>query len=161
MALKLCEMTISCPAFDEAGAIPAKYTGEGEDVSPPLRWEHAPEGTRGYALVCHDPDAPFIVPGRYGFVHWLLYNVPASTTSLPEGGGSEFTEGLSDFGGQGYGGPMPPPDHGDHRYFFTLFALDSELGLPAGLSMDELLERIAPHVLGINRLVGTYSRSSG
>lgn len=159
MALKLCEMTITCPALTGDGAIPERYTGEGEDVSPPLEWSHAPEGTRSYALLCHDPDAPFVLPGQYGFVHWLLYNIPASTTSIPEGGGTEFTQGRSDFGRDGYGGPLPPPGHGEHRYFFTLFALGDDLDLPAGLSMQELLERIAPHVLGVNRLVGTYERS--
>lgn len=159
MGLKLCEMTIDCPAFQD-GHIPTRYTGEGENVSPPLEWSGAPEGTRGYALVCHDPDAPFIVPGQYGFVHWVLYNIPASVTSIPEGGGSEFTEGSADIGEDTYGGPMPPPDHGPHRYFFTLFALDSELDLPPGLSMTALLERIAPHALGINRTVGTYERTS-
>jgi hypothetical protein len=160
MALKLCQMTIACPALTGDGAIPSKYTGDGQDVSPPLEWSGAPEGTRGYALLCHDPDAPFIVPGRYGFVHWVLYNIPASTTRIPEGGGAAFTQGVSDFGPHAYGGPMPPPDHGTHRYFFTLFALDDDLALPPGLTMNELLERIAPHVLGMNRLVGTYERTS-
>ena len=116
-----------------------------------------PEGTRELALVCHDPDAPLIKPGNYGYVHWVLYGIPGSVAELPEGL-AEYTPGTNDFGNLGYGGPAPPPGHGTHRYFFWLFALGSELELDAGLTMWQLLEKIEPEVLGMNRMMGTYSR---
>jgi hypothetical protein len=150
-------MKLTSPAFQHHGKIPKKHTGEGEDVSPPLSWSNPPGGTRAFALICHDPDAPLVSPGSYGFVHWVLYNIPASVTEVPEAV-TGFTEGTSNFGRRGYGGPMPPEGHGTHHYFFWLLALDTELDLEAGLSLWELCERIEPHVKGMNRLVGTYSR---
>lgn len=159
MGFALSDLTLTSPAFDDGGAIPAKFTGEAEDVSPAFSWSQVPDGTKSFALVCHDPDAPLVKPGTYGFVHWVLYGIPGSTTSLSEGT-ADHTRGLNDFGKQGYGGPMPPPGHGTHHYFFWLLALDADPGLPAGLSMWELLEKIEPHVLGMNRIVGTYSRSA-
>jgi hypothetical protein len=107
--------------------------------------------------VCHDPDAPLVAGGSYGFVHWVLYNIPASITSLPADS-SGYTGGPSGFGEAGYGGPMPPPGHGTHRYYFWLFALSTAPDLEAGLSFANLLTRIEPHTLGMNRLVGTYER---
>ena len=109
------------------------------------------------STVCHDPDAPLVTPGRYGYVHWVLYNIPGSATGLAEGSG-DHTQGVSDFGKPGYGGPMPPEGHGVHNYFFWLLALDAELDLEPGLGMWDLLERIEPNVIGMNRLVGTYQR---
>ena len=135
----------------------AKHTGESEDVSPALVWTAPPEGTQGYALICHDPDAPLIKPGTYGYVHWVLYNIPAGVSELPEDV-SGYTGGMNDFGNTQYGGPMPPEGHGTHRYFFWLFALSNAAELPAGLSMWQLLENIESDVLGMNRLMGTYSR---
>jgi Raf kinase inhibitor-like YbhB/YbcL family protein len=158
MGFALSKMQLTSPAFEQGGAIPSKHTGEGEDVSPSLSWSEAPEGTRAFAVICHDPDAPLITGhGTYGFVHWVLYGIPASTTQLPEGGG-EFTPGRNDFGKQGYGGPMPPNGHGTHRYYFWVLALNDEPKLEAGLTLWQLLERIEPHVIGMNRLVGTYER---
>ena len=158
MGFALSTMKLSSSAFDDGGAIPTKHTGEGEDVSPALAWSGAPEGTKAFAVICHDPDAPLIKGNTYGFVHWVLYNLPASTTSLEEGS-SAGTQGNSDFGKAGYGGPMPPPGHGTHHYFFWLLALDSAPELAPGLTMWDLLDRIEPSVIGMNRLVGTYSRS--
>lgn len=157
MGFALSELRLTSPAFEANGAIPSKHTGEGEDVSPPLQWAVAPKGTRAFALICHDPDAPLVSPGTYGFVHWVLYNVPGSVTSLPEGT-SGYTTGKNDFGKEGYMGPMPPNGHGTHHYFFWLCALDTELNLEPGLTLWQLLERIEPHVIGMNRLVGTYER---
>lgn len=153
------DLTLASSAFQNHGKIPGKYTGEGEDVSPALSWSKAPDGTRSFALVCHDPDAPLVSsgPGTYGFVHWVLYNIPGSVRELPEGV-AEYTAGSNNFGRSGYGGPMPPPGHGTHHYYFWLMALDRELDLAPGLSMWQLLEAIEPHVIGMNRLVGTYSR---
>jgi Raf kinase inhibitor-like YbhB/YbcL family protein len=150
-------MQLTSPAFSAHGSIPRKHTGEGEDVSPALAWTDPPEGTRGFALICHDPDAPLVSPGSYGFVHWVLYNIPGDVRSLPEGT-RDYTNGRTDFGKQQYNGPMPPNGHGRHHYFFWLFALDRELDLEAGLAHWELLQRIEPHTLGMNRLMGTYER---
>lgn len=158
MGFALSDMKLTSTAFDAGGAIPTRYTGEAEDVSPEMAWTGAPEGTRSFALVCHDPDAPLVKPGTYGFVHWVLYGIPGSVTELAEGVG-DYVQGVNDFGNAGYGGPMPPPGHGTHHYFFWLLALDSEVDLPAGLTMWELLERTEPNIIGMNRLVGTYSRS--
>jgi Raf kinase inhibitor-like YbhB/YbcL family protein len=91
-------------------------------------------------------------------VHWVLYGIPGSVTELPEGVG-DYVQGVNNFGNAGYGGPAPPPGHGTHHYFFWLLALDSEPDLEPGLTMWELLEKIEPGVIGMNRLVGTYSRS--
>jgi Raf kinase inhibitor-like YbhB/YbcL family protein len=159
MGFALSGMQLTSQAFKQAGRIPAKYTGEGENVSPPLSWSGAPEGTRSYAVICHDPDAPLITPrGTYGFVHWVLYNIPASITSLDEGTNT-FTAGKNDFGKTGYGGPMPPNGHGVHHYYFWILALDQETQLEGGLDLWELLQEIEPHVTGMNRLVGIYERA--
>ena len=152
MGFALSSMQLASPAFATGGAIPAKHTGEAEDVSPALEWSDAP-----FAVICHDPDAPLVTPGRYGYVHWVLYNIPGSATALAEGSG-EHTQGMSDFGSPGYGGPMPPEGHGVHNYFFWLLALDADLNLEPGLGMWDLLDRIEPNVIGMNRLVGTYQR---
>ncbi len=157
MGFALSSMRLVSPAFEAGGAIPSRYTGEGEDVSPALSWRDAPAGTRSFAVICHDPDAPLVTPGRYGFVHWTLYNVPGSATGLAEAV-AEHTQGLTDFGKPGYGGPMPPEGHGVHHYFFWLLALDVEPGLEPGLGMWDLLAKVEPLVLGMNRLVGTYQR---
>ena len=157
MKFALSDMQVTSSAFDEGGTIPAKHTGEGEDTSPPLKWSNVPDGTRSFAVICHDPDAPVVSSGGYGFVHWVLYNVTATATSLPEGGGN-YTTGRSDFGKSGYSGPMPPKGHGMHRYFFWLLALGREPDLKPGLTLRQLLETIEPDVIGMNRLVGTYER---
>ncbi|MCC5868530.1 MAG: YbhB/YbcL family Raf kinase inhibitor-like protein [Gammaproteobacteria bacterium] len=158
MGFALSEMQLTSTAFEQGGRIPKRHTGEAEDVSPPLAWHDAPEGTKSYAIICHDPDAPLVgAAGTYGYVHWVLYNIPASVTSLPENF-TGHTSGLSDFGREGYGGPMPPPGHGLHYYFFMVLALKEEPKLEAGLTMWQFLEKVEPLVIGMNRLVGTYQR---
>lgn len=158
MGFALSGMQLSSPAFTNGGGIPDKYTGTGADVSPALSFSDLPDGTASLAIICHDPDAPLVKPGTYGFVHWVLYGIPGSVAGLPEGV-ADYTCGVNDFGNAGYGGPMPPAGHGTHHYFFWLLALDAAPELPEGLTMWELLERIEPHVIGMNRLVGTYSRT--
>jgi Raf kinase inhibitor-like YbhB/YbcL family protein len=158
MGFALSNMQLTSTAFEQGGRVPAKHTGEGEDVSPALAWSAAPEGTRSFAVICHDPDAPLVSKGSYGFVHWVLYNIPGTVSSLAEGE-KQYTSGRSDFGRAGYGGPMPPNGHGTHHYYFWVFALKEELNLEAGLTLWQLLEKIEPHTLGMNRLVGTYSRA--
>ena len=157
MGFALSDMRVESDAFGGHSSIPRKHTGEGDDVSPPIAWSDPPDGTEAFAVICHDPDAPLVTPGTYGFVHWVLYNVPGSVTGLAEGEGA-YTEGKNDFGKLGYGGPMPPEGHGTHHYFFWVLALDRDLDLEAGLTMWELLEKVEPHVIGMNRLVGTYRR---
>jgi hypothetical protein len=157
MGFAISDMKLRSQAFEHHRSIPKKHTGEGEDVSPTLSWSDTPKGAKSFALICHDPDAPLVSPGTYGFVHWVLYNIPASVTTLPEGV-ADYTRGINDFDRAGYGGPMPPEGHGTHHYFFWLLALDRELDLAAGLTMWQLFERIESHVIGMNRLVGTYSR---
>jgi len=158
MGFALSDMTLTSSAFDRGGPIPTRHTGEGEDVSPALSWRGQPNGTKSYALICHDPDAPLVKPGTYGFVHWVLYGIPGSIVEFPEGGG-DCIQGINDFGKPGYGGPMPPEGHGTHHYFFWLLALDADVDLEPGLTMWGLLEKIEPNVIAMNRLVGTYTRS--
>ncbi len=157
MGFALSEMQLKSPAFENRGVIPRKFTGYGEDLSPPMEWTNVPDGTKSFALICHDPDAPLVLPGTYGFVHWVLYNLPGTVTSLPENVG-DYTTGMTDFGKPGYGGPKPPVGHGVHHYFWWLLALDKELNLDPGLTMWQLLEKIEPNVIGMNRLVGICER---
>jgi len=157
MGFALSDMQLVSSAFEDGGPIPKRHTGEGDDLSPPLSWTNAPEGTKQFAVICHDPDAPLIKPGSYGFVHWVLYNIPGSADGLDEGI-ADCMNGVNDFGNEAYGGPMPPEGHGTHRYFFWLLALGAQPQLQAGLSMWDLLTRIEPDVIAMNRLMGTYSR---
>lgn len=158
MGFALSDMTLTSSAFDNGGTIPTRHTCDADDVSPALSWAGAPGDTKSFAVICHDPDAPLVKPGTYGYVHWVLYGIPGSVSELSEGIG-DFIQGVNDFGNEGYGGPAPPPGHGTHHYFFWLLALDAEFDLPSGLTMWELLEKIEPNVVAMNRLVGTYSRS--
>ena len=158
MGFALSDMRLTSTAFDNGGAIPSNYTGVGADVSPALSWTDAPAETKAFAVICHDPDAPLVTPdGTYGFVHWVVYNIPASTSTIDEDS-SEFTAGKNDFGNQTYGGPMPPVGHGRHQYYFWILALDEEIELDAGLTMWQLLARIEPNLIGMNRLVGIFER---
>ena len=150
-------LTIRSPVLHEGGSIPARYTCDGEDVSPPLEWSGVPKGANTLALTCDDPDAPSGL-----WVHWVVFDLPPSVTGLPEGvpptpeisGGGR--QGKNDFRKIGYGGPCPPS--GTHRYVFTLYALDSPSGLPAGATRQDLLAATKNHVLGQATLTGTYSR---
>ena len=150
-------MQVESTAFTPNGAIPKRHSAEGEDLSPALSWKDVPAGTQGFAVICHDPDAPLVKDGSYGYVHWLLYNLPAYVTSLEEGT-KTGTAGINDGGAIGYGGPMPPEGHGTHQYYFWVLALDTQTELPEGLTQPELLNKLEPHILGMSRLVGTYRR---
>ena len=141
-------------AFATGERIPVRHTGEGEDISPALEWSGIPDGTRELALICDDPDAP----RPFGWVHWVLCKIPPDTTAISEGGGNRFVEGNNDFGRTEYGGPMPPPGHGTHHYYFWLYALSEPVPASPGISKNELLEMIAGKVIGQARIVGTYSR---
>jgi Raf kinase inhibitor-like YbhB/YbcL family protein len=153
------EMTISISssAFQEGGMIPAKYTCDGEGVSPPLQWTGVPEETKSLALVSDDPDAPM---GTW--VHWVLWNIPPSVRELAENvppkpdlpDGSR--QGISDFRRPGYGGPCPPS--GVHRYYFKVYALDTMLDLPGSTRKADLLKAMKGHILAEGQLMGKYRR---
>lgn len=151
-------LRVESTAFANGGRIPAKYTADGPDVSPPLSWEGAPESTRSFAVICDDPDAP-----RGTWVHWLIWNIPPEKTGLPEGvppdpelpDGSR--QGTNDFGRIGYGGPAPPPGK-PHRYFFRVYALDTVLEVPPGARRPALEEAMRGHVLAYGELMGMYGR---
>jgi Raf kinase inhibitor-like YbhB/YbcL family protein len=149
-------MTLTSPAFTDGGEIPSRYTCAGDDLSPPLDWSGLPPGTESLVLIIDDPDAP----GRTA-VHWLLYNIPVTESGLPEtewGAGlpAGVLAGLNDFDRVQYGGPCPPS--GRHRYFHTLYALDTvlpDLGEPVRRALERRMEG---HVLAETVLIGTYER---
>jgi len=149
--LNAANLEITSSAIDDHGRIPERHTSDGEDVSPALSWTGKPEGTRSFALVVHDPDAPLVD----GFTHWVLYNLPADTTELDEGA-KDGTPGLNSMGKPGYAGPAPPPGHGPHHYYFWVYALDDDLDLPEGLDRRALIDRIEDHVIEQARLIGVY-----
>jgi Raf kinase inhibitor-like YbhB/YbcL family protein len=157
-------LVLTSPAFDAGGEIPARFTCDGPDHSPPLEWRGAPDGTRTFALIVDDPDAPDPAAPKRVWVHWVLWNVPASTTSLIAGASKsglqkEAHQGRHDGGGQGYSGPCPPI--GRHRYFHKLYALDAELaGLGADSRKADLERAMQGHVLAQAELMGTYARQA-
>jgi Raf kinase inhibitor-like YbhB/YbcL family protein len=148
---------VSSPAFQDGGMIPSQYTCDGDDVSPPLRWEPVPEKTRSIALIVDDPDAP-----SGTFVHWVLYDLAAAVNELPENIPGDRTltngarQGANDFRKIGYGGPCPPG--GTHRYFFKVYALDTQINLPAGETKARLLKAMQGHILAEGQLLGRYKR---
>ena len=151
--LNIQDLKIESAAFDHHGTIPDRHTTEGEDVSPALSWSGAPDGTRSFAVIVHDPDAPLVD----GFTHWVAYNIPADVTGLDEGH-DDVTHGQHSGGDSGYMGPAPPPGHGTHHYYFWVYALDDELDLEPGLTRRELIDRIEDSVIEQARVVGTYKR---
>ena len=150
-------LEIKSTAFAEGKSIPAKFTCDGQDISPQLSWTGAPAGTKSFALISDDPDAPV---GTW--VHWVAWNIPASSTGLAESTAKSASlpdgtrQGISDFKRPGYGGPCPPS--GTHRYFFKLYALDSILELPPNSNKAGLEAAMKGHILAQAQLMGTYSR---
>ncbi|MGK7873413.1 MAG: YbhB/YbcL family Raf kinase inhibitor-like protein [Xenococcaceae cyanobacterium] len=150
-------MKLESTAFVANGLIPAKYTCDSQDISPPLSWSDPPADTQSFALICDDPDAP----GRT-FVHWVLYNLPAETRQLPENVPSEpklsggGVHGRTDFGKLGYGGPCPP--RGTHRYFFKLYALNRQLDLEPGATKGQVEAAKKGHILASTEIIGRYAR---
>ncbi len=149
---------VTSSAFRNGGTIPARFTCDGPDVSPPLSWTGVPAGAKGLALICDDPDAP-----AGDWVHWVMYDIPPSTTALAENqpttqtlpGGAK--QGVNDFRKIGYGGPCPPG--GTHRYFFTIYALDIALNLEPGKTKAELLRALQGHIVAQGQLMGAYTRT--
>jgi Raf kinase inhibitor-like YbhB/YbcL family protein len=155
-------LQIRSSAFSEGVPIPRRHTGDGEDLSPPLSWQGLPAAARELALIVDDPDAPTKEP----WVHWVIYNLPATLNELPEGivpavhanVAPGAVQGKNSWNTVGYRGPAPPKGHGTHRYYFKLYALDAALGLPAGLDKAGLLKKMEGHIVSQAALMGTYQR---
>ena len=150
-------MNLESPSFAQGQSIPQKHTCGGEDASPELRWSSAPTGTKSFALIADDPDAPV---GTW--VHWVIYKISANTHELPAGlektaASSAGTQGMNDFKKVGYGGPCPPAGK-PHRYFFKVYALDTQLSLKSGATKKDLEVAMNGHILGKGELMGTYQR---
>jgi Raf kinase inhibitor-like YbhB/YbcL family protein len=154
-------LTITSTAFTPNGSIPSLYTCEGKDISPPLAWTGAPAGTKSFALIVDDPDAPDPAAPKITWVHWVLYNIAATAGGLPEAGSSTALpagtlEGVNNWGRTGYGGPCPPI--GRHRYFHKLYALDTvlpELKRPDKAALEKAM---TGHILAEAQLIGTYQK---
>jgi Raf kinase inhibitor-like YbhB/YbcL family protein len=150
-------MKITSAAFTEGGLIPAKYTCDGKDISPPLAWEDVPAGTKSLAIISDDPDAPV---GTW--VHWVIYNIPPNMKKLDENIKPEkesktgMRQGNNDWPRIGYGGPCPPS--GTHRYYFKLYALDAAVDLNPGATKAQLIKAMKGHILSEAQLMGKYSR---
>jgi Raf kinase inhibitor-like YbhB/YbcL family protein len=157
-------IVLTCPAFKPGRRIPKQHTGEGADISPALDWSGVPDGAAELALICDDPDAPSAEP----WVHWVIYQLPADLSGLPEA--LPRSPRLDDPPGAlqgrnswpsnnvGYRGPMPPPGHGTHHYHFRLYALDAPLKLEPGATKGDLLRAMEGRVTAKGELIGTYSR---
>lgn len=160
-AEEVMTLSLKSTAFDDGGSIPARYTCEGEDISPPLSWTGVPETARSLVLIVDDPDAPDPRAPKMTWVHWVLYNIPPDVTGLPEGMTSAqlppgTEEGLNNWSRGAYGGPCPPI--GRHRYFHKLYALDTvleDLTMPTKVEVEAAMK---DHVVAQTELVGTYQK---
>ena len=153
--------TLQSPSFAHQGAMPTKHSCQGGDTAPPLTWSGAPAATQSFALIVDDPDAPDPRAPKTTWVHWVLYNLPATATALPEGATRAelppgALEGLNDWGRVGYGGPCPPI--GRHRYVHKLYALDAVLPDLGKAKKADLEKAMRAHVIGEAQLVGTYEK---
>ena len=157
MALK-----VTSAAFDDGQPIPRKfaYKPEGKNASPPLAWSGAPEKTITYALICDDPDAPSRKnPRPGGWVHWVVFNIPADKAGIKKNETGFGVDGTSDFKHTGWGGPLPPPGSGPHRYFFRVYALDIKLALEPGADKPDVIKAMKGHILAEGEVHGTYERN--
>ena len=147
------KMTLKSPSFEAGGLIDAHHTCDGRNVSPELQWTAVPEGARSFALIIEDPDAP-----SGTFTHWVLFDIPGDVHSLAVES-DVGVAGRNDFQQSGYGGPCPPPGHGQHRYYFRLYALDvAGLGLPEGARREEVESTMEGHIIAEAELMGRFSR---
>lgn len=151
-------LTLTSPAFADGDTIPVKYTRDGENLSPPLKWNGAPDGTKSYAVVVEDPDAP-----NGTFRHFAAYDIPADRAELPQsvdtGPERAITYARNDFGSEAYDGPEPPPGHGLHHYHFRLAALDvPTIKLPPDAGVEAVWREAQKHVIEQDEIVGTYER---
>ena len=150
------EIKIESSAFKNEEMIPSRFTCDGENISPPLSWSEPPAGTKSFALISDDPDAP-----GGTFVHWVVYNIPQNIKEFPENVkiksiSGNAVEGTNHFSEEGYGGPCPPS--GIHRYYFKIYALDTILALKPGAGKNALLKAMEGHILAQGELMGKYSR---
>ena len=154
-------LTLSSPAFEHRNEIPKVHTCDGANTAPPLAWQGAPEGTRSLALIVDDPDAPDPAAPTHTYVHWVMYDIPPTTTGLGENGAvpAGARAGLNDGKQTSYRGPCPPI--GRHRYFFKLYALDTVLPDLGPATKAELEKAMTGHVLEHTDLMGTYQRPKG
>jgi Raf kinase inhibitor-like YbhB/YbcL family protein len=160
-AQEVKNMQLTSPSFGNLKRMASKFTCDGEDISPALQWSAVPQGTRSLALIVDDPDAPDPANPRMTWVHWVIYNISATADSLPEGVKDKdlpqgTLQGLNDWKKTGYGGPCPPI--GEHRYFFKLYALDTELADLARPTKAKLEKAMEGHVLAEAELIGLYQR---
>lgn len=148
-------MQLTSQSFNNETWIPGRFTCEGKNISPQLSWKKVPANTQSFALICQDPDAP-----ANTWIHWILFNIPATIRSLDEGAeiSEPMKQGKNDFGKNTYGGPCPPQGHGKHRYIFTLYALDIQLDLPSGTTLDKIGHAMKGHILAEATLTGVYER---
>lgn len=156
----LMSFLINSADFKDGETIPRKISCDGDDLSPELSWSAPPAGTKSFAMLVEDPDAP-----SGTFIHWIIYDIPADWNGLRRGmtskDGAEqgIKQGVTDFGNTGWGGPCPPRGHGKHRYIFTLKALDiSTLGLPNGVKKSAFDKALKGHMLGETKITGVYER---
>jgi Raf kinase inhibitor-like YbhB/YbcL family protein len=161
------QMKLESTAFRNQSPIPRDHTEDGRDVSPPLKWSDPPAGTKEFAIICDDPDAPSPRrPAPEPWVHWVIYGIPADVRELPAGIPAKekldtprgAVQGKNSWGTVGYRGPAPPRGSGRHRYVFTLYALDTSLGLAPGATKAQLLKAMEGHVLATAQWIGTYER---
>ncbi|MEN9979742.1 MAG: YbhB/YbcL family Raf kinase inhibitor-like protein [candidate division WOR-3 bacterium] len=151
-------LVLTSPNFADGETIPRKFTGDGEDVSPELRWDNVPSGTRSFALICSDPDAPLGT-----FIHWVIYDLPADVRHLPEGMpktgvlDNGARQGVNGFRKLGYNGPKPPPGR-PHRYIFRLYALDTIFGAEPGISAGRLAGMMENHIIATAELTRIYGK---
>ena len=157
------EFSLTSPAFNNGEVIPSKYTCDGEDVSPELRIAGGPDGTKSLALLMDDPDVPRVLREDGTFDHWVLFNIPPETGVIAEGAGSGSVgvKGNNTRGATAYTGPCPPPQYEpkEHRYFFSLYALDSMLALAEGASKEAVKATMKGHLLAKAELMGRYARA--
>ena len=156
-------LKITSSAFQQGGSIPAQYTCEGKNISPPLMWAGLPNNTKSLAMIVDDPDAPDPAKPQRVYVHWVVYNMPASTNALPENASKSgmpkgAVQGKNDWGNAEYGGPCPPI--GRHRYFFKLYALDTEVAGLSSAAKSDLERAMKGHILASGELMGTYQKST-
>ncbi len=150
------KFTLSSPDFANGAPIPKRCTCEGDEAIPQLTWMNPPRETQSFALIVEDPDAP-----QGTFTHWVRFNIPAAARQV-SGDGADGVDGKNDFQSDGYGGPCPPPNHGRHRYYFRLYALDTELpDLAAGIKRPALEEKMQGHILDQAEWMGTFERTPG
>lgn len=152
----MTDMIIRSPAFNNGELIPGKYTCDGDDMSPPLAFDAVPENAQSLVLIVHDPDVPTSIREDGTWDHWVLFNMPPTVTRIGEGETPDAVSGVTTRGDTAYGGPCPP--NGEHRYFFTLYALDTELALGEGATKQDVLAAMDGHVLAEAQLMGRYAR---